>query len=81
MNEQNAINTLRNIMSRNYYQDEKEAINLAIETLEKQIPKKLSSLMLLPNINKTVGLCPNCQQSLYEGTCYCTNCGQKIKAR
>ena len=58
-----------------------EAYDLAIEALEKQIPKK-------PIIRKTEDyfgnvkhtLCPNCQETEFVFTqpCFCHHCGQAI---
>ena len=58
-----------------------EKVNLALEALEKQIPKK-------PIIRKTEdyfgnvkhALCPNCQETEFVFTqpCFCHHCGQAI---
>ena len=66
------------------YQYDLEAINQAIEALEKQIPKK-------PIIRKTEDyfgyvkyiLCPNCKEVEFgfNQPCFCERCGQAIDWR
>ena len=52
------------------------AVKLAIEALEKQIPKK----PLPDNEYHLKGICPTCGvHFLDKGTKYCGNCGQRLK--
>lgn len=57
------------------------ALKLAIEALEKQIPKKPISLG--EDIDRDVGQCPNCKEIIdtYEDYKYCSDCGQAIDWR
>ena len=57
-----------------------EAHNMAIEALEKQIPKKPTDQSKVRDNEGYVGLigkCPCCGEILEEDTVYC-DCGQKI---
>ena len=52
--------------------DVSTAIDLAIKSLEKQIPKKPIESEFTPLI------CPDCEAKIILGQRYCENCGQKI---
>ena len=59
-----------------------ESVKVAIQALEKHIPKK-PPVVNTPSIFIKVPLCPNCStsehyQPLYGKTKYCSNCGQKL---
>ena len=54
-----------------------DAISLAIEALEKQIPYKITNIILADYINVYEGAC-KCGAVLLEGIKYCDNCGQKL---
>lgn len=58
-----------------------QALDMAIEALEKQIPKKPISLG--EDIDRDVGQCPNCKEIIdtYEDYKYCSDCGQAIDWR
>lgn len=49
-----------------------EARKIALEALEKQIPKKPIESEFTPLI------CPDCEAKIILGQRYCENCGQKI---
>ena len=55
--------------------EQKEAFEIAIQALEKQIPKK-------PKEKDCIGFntlaCPECKMALYLYEPYCDNCGQAI---
>ena len=55
--------------------EQKEAFEIAIKALEKQIPKK-------PKEKDCIGFntlaCPECKMALYLYEPYCDNCGQAI---
>ena len=58
-----------------------EKVNLALEALEKQIPKKpliRKAEDYFGNVKHT--LCPNCQETEFVFTqpCFCHHCGQAI---
>lgn len=59
--------------------EEKEAVDLAISALEKQVP------MIVTDIHVDEYYCPNCGSENAKdycsniGDCYCPNCGQKLK--
>lgn len=62
-----------------------QAKHIAINALEKQIPKK-PPVVNRPSIFVKVPVCPNCStsehyQPLYGKTKYCSNCGQKLDWR
>ena len=68
--------------SQGNFGQQKEAFNMAIKALEKQIPKK-PPVVNRPSIFIKVPVCPNCStsehyQPLYGKTKYCSNCGQKL---
>lgn len=60
----------------------KEALSMAIEALEKQIPKEPKLIETYPN---NLHLCPSCGSTFitrYDGAMnYCNNCGQAIDWR
>lgn len=51
---------------------------LAIEALEKQIPKKTTKIQRVPNGWLTYGHCPNCDSFTRNTLKYCGNCGQAL---
>ena len=54
-----------------------EAMNLAIEALEKRIPKKpIERFMLSYDID--AGVCPLCNVGVHEEMNFCSYCGQAI---
>ena len=58
-----------------------EKVNLALEALEKQIPKKpliRKAEDYFGNVKHT--LCPNCQETdfVFTKPCFCHHCGQAI---
>ena len=61
--------------SQGTFREQKEAFSVAINALEKQIPKK-------PKERDCIGfdtlVCPKCKMALYLYEPYCDNCGQKI---
>lgn len=76
MTENEAIKELHNIRPRGGIIPQKraEALDVAIQALEKQIPKK-------PDFteDKEFALCPCCNgKGLLNKQKYCDNCGQKI---
>lgn len=65
------------------YSDEMDAFGMAIEALEKQIPKKPKLVTRAGGIIKFYP-CPNCSTpekyvSVYPRTKHCVECGQKLK--
>lgn len=89
MTNQEAIKILDRIATRNMFctleQEQLEAFRIAIEALEKQIPKELSSKEIEEEIYNaggftkkvTVSCCPMCKCSILFGK-YCPRCGQKL---
>ena len=60
---------------------EREAVAMAIEALEKQIPKKLVEYNLCgvaPFMFGT-GKCPSCDEGCNSDMRYCDKCGQKLR--
>ena len=61
--------------SQGNFGEQKEAFSVAINALEKQIPKK-------PKERDCIGfntlVCPVCKEALYLYEQYCDNCGQAI---
>lgn len=74
-----AIQLLERLQDPDYYQIDGEAfdaIQMAVEALEKQIPMK-------PNLEKNFDgwkfyTCPNCKIIRHDFDSYCDNCGQAI---
>ena len=55
-----------------------EALNMAVEALEKQIPKKTTKRQYVPNGTLIYGHCPNCDCFTKNHYIYCGICGQKL---
>lgn len=55
-----------------------EALNMAVEALEKQIPKKTTKRQYVPNGTLVYGHCPNCNSFSKNFFNYCRNCGQAL---
>jgi len=89
MTEQEAINSLKNIIEHwTYRPTEVEAAKMAIDALEKQIPKKaIKTGMEFKAVDvdtKKVVMyecspCPNCKKWITKLYLYCPHCGQRIK--
>lgn len=80
MNEiEEAIREIRH--TKQFYSSEKN-FDLAIQALEKQIPKKpLEFNVLQNNFGKLLykrGKCPICGEKMINDINYCSNCGQAI---
>lgn len=50
----------------------------AVESLEKQTPKKVNKFFKAPDGYLSNGDCPSCKERVDEGTMYCEACGQAI---
>lgn len=76
--EQYAIDTLKRLSSEHELYlpntDSLEILNMAIEALEKQIPKKVKS----PIRRKRYSDCPICGIEVSRLWIYCPECGQKL---
>lgn len=55
------------------------AFNIAINSLEKQIPKKID-IIFCPSVGKLANICPSCGYDSFGDNedKYCCNCGQRI---
>lgn len=80
MNKQEAIEILKCGEVSIYYDDHEEALNIAIECIEKQIPKKpeFDVLLTFNDDEVPVPYCPVCAYTIYEEDNFCSNCGQAI---
>ena len=54
------------------WEEQERATKMAIEALEKQIPKEVT------NNKFNIPFCPSCK-SVQSGETYCSKCGQKLK--
>ena len=79
MTENEAIELIENdlkLHSKDLSSKYKNGLRMAINALEKQIPKK-------PNIDGYCGFtsfeCPICKHEIESFDYYCSNCGQKLK--
>ena len=54
-----------------------ETLNMAVDALEKQIPKKVRIEHALPKYGYA-SFCPNCDRMDIGGWSYCPDCGQAI---
>lgn len=89
MKEKEAINGLNNLFSEHEltlpHTDSLEILHMAVDALEKQIPKEVKNRKLLRDFYKTPyairGDCPTCGSIglLSSNTDYCNACGQKLK--
>lgn len=55
-----------------------KALNMAVDALEKQIPKKTTKRQYVPNGTLVYGHCPNCDSFSKNFFNYCRNCGQAL---
>ena len=87
MNNQEAIRWIRHLMStvENFNEEERQACEMAIEVLKKQIPKMPIAETISMSTNEPpliVGFCPNCTNNRPMVTnrydLYCRSCGQKL---
>ena len=63
--------------------DDAEALEVAINALNKQMPKKPTEHTKLPN-DRFAYLCPTCNRMYWDReflSDYCSSCGQKIRFR
>ena len=57
--------------------EHREAIDMAIQALEKQIPKKpVKKSFIVPY--EGINVCPSCKEPLGGKRHYCSKCGQKL---
>ena len=81
MDIEKAIKSLENIKEYwTYKPTEAKAAELAIQALEKQMPKKPIENGLLPN-NRYKYLCPTCNRLYWDKeflSDYCSSCGQRF---
>lgn len=83
MNEQQAIKSMKNLdMVISITESEHESVRLAIEALEKQIPKKPSDISTVKDGNNIIGIigyCPCCNEIVSESDqTFVCDCGQKL---
>ena len=89
MTPQEALENLKNILDYEVdYNPYKLALNMAINALEKQIPKKPNGIYDENKCEKDkkefyyeqvlIGQCPSCNQEVQEGMKFCMDCGQAI---
>lgn len=58
-----------------------EANRIAIEALEKQMPKKVENsnfVTICGVVREFMGKCPMCNNNISCGACFCSKCGQAI---
>ena len=60
------------------YTELREAIDMAIEVLERQIPKEPEGLRHFRSFNSYAGFCPICRCGANSEFKYCGDCGQHI---
>ena len=77
MNNQEAIETLGANYPDACYEQLRKAVDMAISTLEKQIPKKIRIEREHP-VYGYASFCPNCNRMDVGGWSYCPDCGQYI---
>ena len=81
MTYEKAIKQLNSIAIYHFDKYTADAINMAIDALEKQIPKKpiiRKAEDYFGNVKHT--LCPDCQETefIFTQPCFCHHCGQAI---
>ena len=83
MTEKEAIKAIKDNKPTSGYTMLCEALDMAIEALEKQIPKKPHKYIAFDGIERNG--CPRCfeergvNEILYAGQKYCSVCGQNVK--
>lgn len=55
-----------------------DSLTLAIEALEKQIPKKPNDKFNVPGYVLAYGICPSCNRGVNSDMKFCSECGQAI---
>lgn len=55
-----------------------EALNIAQDALEKQLPKKVSEQSFFKPLNEIIGECPSCSSAVPLQCLYCFRCGQAL---
>lgn len=79
MTNEEAISHLRGYLDTEIYTDRcAEAHQIAVEAVEKQIPKKATDKEYVPNGRLVYGRCPICNTFTDNYKAYCNKCGQTI---
>lgn len=73
---EDAIETIKSNMPSNGYQMLRESLDMAIEALEKQIPKKPK--VSYYGVSTKYYRCPTCKRIVVLAVSYCCMCGQAI---
>lgn len=63
---------------RKHMNDEFKAIDIALDALIKQVPKKVSEKSFFKPLNEIIGECPNCSNAVPLQCLYCHRCGQAL---
>lgn len=84
MTTQEAIETLKLMQGQiewDYPMEYAVAVEMAVDALEKQIPKKVRIKYANPKYEYYgyASFCPNCNRVVAEGWSYCPDCGQALK--
>ena len=81
MTTQEAYNRLRDILLNNTQlaEADREAICMAINTLNRQTPIKPVSQMKFGKYGTVIGLCPTCGCGNNSESPYCDECGQALE--
>lgn len=74
---ENAIAILE-AMKKQFLGETRNVIDVAINALEKQIPKQITRSISKEEENRAYYYCPICCEWLTRMTNYCPNCGQKL---
>ena len=77
MDVKEAIKAIKDNYPDSGYSILRDGLNLAIEVLEKQIPKQVSETEVVYK-NDLDGYCPTCSIYITSEYKYCPNCGQKL---
>ena len=84
MTTQGAIETLKLIQGQiewDYPMEYAVAVDIAVDALEKQIPKKVNYKKedrFIKNYLSIYSYCPVCEKEVFAGDMFCVRCGQRI---
>lgn len=79
MRVEEAIKTIKSNYPPENYTMLRETLDMAIEALEKQIPKSVINRKVWEHVAKTFDTCPNCKEIVGDSERYCHWCGQAVK--
>ena len=78
MTHKKAIKQLTNVVIYHQGKCTREALDMAIEALKKQVPMKPNDKFNVPYCVLTYGICPSCGLGVNSDMKFCSECGQAL---